>query len=201
MDPLFLEERADRLLESLFAHAEDFTDFLRQAVIVVRQLSTSDSEDFDDLFRHRTDAPVPGLAESEIEFPVGTDRADIAGDHIANLQGSDDIRMVDEPPMRIVHNQVEAQRAGARGRRSLTFKLSRRATGEIPFSVSDRPRDLMGGKQLREIGLVHFRWQSEPHGGFGRIGCQETRLDGEGQRGAVAGAHDARGCCPSLRFE
>ena len=49
---------------------------------------------------------------------------------------------------------------------------------------------------MRKIGLVHFRRQSESNGGFGRIGYQEARFDGEGQHGAagaVAGAHDTRG--------
>ena len=55
---------------------------------------------------------------------------------------------------------------------------------------------MVGGEELREIGLVDFRGQPETHGGFGRVRHEQSCVNREGQHGttgAVAGANDARG--------
>ena len=69
------------------------------------------------------DAAMAGLAEREVELAVGADGADVSLHQVTHVQLARDLRVIDEPAMGVVHDEIETERALARDHQADGFAL------------------------------------------------------------------------------
>jgi hypothetical protein len=127
-DEAILVERADGLLEGLFAEAEGVADFLGQAAVVEREAAAGGLELGEDGFTGVGDAAVAGAAEGEVHLAVGPDVAHVTLDDRADLQRAGDVRVINQAAVGVVDDEIVAEwaLAGDEQVHRLAFVIGRR---------------------------------------------------------------------------
>ena len=107
---------------------------------MIRQPPPFRLQNLENLLGKRPDAPVAGLTERQIEFAVGADRPHVAGDHLADLERSREVVVVNQAPVGVVHDQIVAEGTFACDKQLDGFTLVIVGRGEIQPAVQPGAR-------------------------------------------------------------